>query len=96
MWKIIQELLPFVFVILLLTQWVIPIILNKRTWWIFKKESEDIKQKVTTNISHLKDEIENIKEVVDEVKSKVDIVKEKVEDNLKEAEDLKKIADKLK
>lgn len=93
MWKIIQELLPFVFVILLLTQWVLPLIFNKRTWWLFRGE---IKETPTANTSPLKDEIEATKVVVEAAKAKAEVVKEKAEGNLKDAEDLKKAADKLK
>jgi len=95
MWKIIQEVLPAVLIILFITQYVIPIVFNLKTWWLFRGEKKDSVIK-TTEPSTLSDEIEATKVVVDEAKAKVDIVKEKVEGNLKEAEDLKKAADKLK
>lgn len=97
MWKIIQELLPAVLVILFLSQYVIPVLFNKRTWWLFRGETEDleIKDKPTANPSQLFEEIEATKAVVDEAKAKAEVVQEKVDGNLKEAEDLKKAADKL-
>lgn len=97
MWKIIQELLPAVLVILLLTQYVIPVLFNKRTWWLFRGEKEEQKEiQKPTDTSTLLSEIEATKVVVDEAKAKAEVVKEKAEGNLKEAEDLKKAADKLK
>ncbi len=93
MWKIVQELLPIALVIIFLTQVLIPVILNKTTWWLFRPEK---KKKEVTNPLSLPDEINQTKTIVDEAKAKVDEVIEKVEGNLKSAEDLKKEAEKLK
>ena len=95
MWKIVQELLPILLVILFLTQWVLPILLNKRNWWLFRGEEKEEKSSKSEAPSTLVDEIKATKAVVDETKAKVTEVKEKVEGNLKSAEDLKKEADKL-
>jgi len=94
MWKVIQEVLPALLVILLLTQYVVPILFNGRTWWLFRGEKE-VKEEKTIDPSTLSEEIKVTKAVVDEAKAKVEVVKEKVEGNLKSAEDLKKEADKL-
>ncbi len=93
MWKIIQELLPFVLIILFLTQLVIPLLFNGTIFWLFRL---DKKKEITTNPSTLSDEIKATKVVVEDAKIKAEIVKEKAEGYLKSAEDLKKEADKLK
>lgn len=93
MWKIVQELLPALLVILFLTQWVIPIVFNFKTWWLFRRDRKKVIEKTEET---LLDEIKITKVVVDEVKQKVDVVINKVEQNLKSAEDLKKEAEKLK
>lgn len=95
MWKIVQELLPAVLIILLISQYVLPIVFNTRTWWLFRSEKKVVKEIETTKPSTLLDEIRATKVYVDETKTKVEIVQEKVEGNLKTAEDLKKEADKL-
>jgi len=94
MWKIIQELLPVILVVLFLTQYVLPILLDKPTWWLFRPSPKE-KINLPSSPSTLVDEIKATKSVVDEAKSKAELVKEKVEGNLKVAEDLKKEADKL-
>jgi len=90
MWKITQELLPWFLAVLLISQYVLPVIFNQQTWWLFRSKKTSPNQSST-----LADEINETKEVVDQAKSKVEIVKEKVEDNLKSAEDLKNKVDKL-
>jgi hypothetical protein len=92
MWKIIQQLLPAVLIILFLTQLVIPLLFNKKTWWLFRPEEKPSKPE---NPSTLVDEIKATKTYVDEAKAKASEVKQKVEGNLKSAEDLKKEADNL-
>jgi len=91
MWKVLQELLPIVLVILFITQLVIPMVFNLQTWWLFRPS-----KKKTTNPSSLSEEIETVKAVVDEAKAKANEVIEKAEGNLKSAEDLKNAAEKLK
>lgn len=94
MWKILQELLPIVLIILVLSQYILPILLNQKTWWLFRRE--DKKQEIKKTIpTVLLEEVQIAKTYVADVKMKVDIVKEKIDDNLKTAEDLKKEADKL-
>ena len=93
MWKVIQEVLPILLVVLLISQYVIPVVFNGTTWWLFKPEKKkEVKSTVTSTL--LKD-ITETKAVVDETKVKVEVVKNKVKENLKTAEDLKKEADKL-
>jgi len=95
MWKIIQEVLPITLVILLMTQYVVPIIFNGTTWWLFRKEKKT-NETVTADPSTLLEEIKATKVVIDTAKAKADVVKQKVDGNLKTAEDLKKEADNLK
>jgi len=97
MWKIVQEVLPALLVILFITQWVIPIVFNLKTWWLFRRgKKTEITEKPAVPSSTLLEEIESTKTVVNEAKAKANVVIEKVEENLKSAEDLKKAADKLK
>ena len=93
MWKIVQELIPAVLVILLLTQYVIPVIFNLQTWWLFKPSKKQEDKKVDS--SPLEVQIKETKEIVDTTKNKVEDIRAKVDENLKTAEDLKKDADKL-
>ena len=90
MWKVIQEILPILLVVLLISQYVVPVIFNKETWWLFKR-----KKKVSVEPTTLANEIDKTKIIVNETKAKVEFIQEKVKDNLKTAEDLKKEADKL-
>ncbi len=92
MWKIIQELIPFVLIILLISQIIVPLLFNGTTWWLFKKEK---KKELKVDSTTLSGEIKATKVIVDEAKTKAEIIKEKVEENLKTAEDLKKEADNL-
>jgi len=94
MWKIVQELLPAVLIILFLTQLVIPLLFNGTIFWLFRPNKK-VETK-TTEPSTLLNEIEATKVVVNEAKAKAEVVIEKVEENLKSAEDLKKEAEKLK
>lgn len=94
MWKIIQEVLPILLVVLFITQVAVPIIFNGQVFWLFKKEK--IKELETADPSTLSQEIKATKVVVDEAKAKAEIIKEKVDGNLRTAEDLKKEVDKLK
>lgn len=96
MWKIIQELLPITLVILFITQIVIPIIFNGKTFWLFRKEKEIKKEIEVLNPTTLSNEIKATKVIVDEAKDRAEKVIEKINGNLKTAEDLKKEADKLK
>ena len=93
MWKIVQELIPAVLVILLLTQYVIPVIFNLQTWWLFKPSKKQEDKKVGS--SPLEVQIKETKVEVDRTKNKVEDIRTKVDENLKSAEDLKKDADKL-
>ena len=93
MWKVIQEVLPILLVVLLISQYVIPVVFNGTTWWLFKPEKK--KEVKSTDTSTLLKDITETKAVVDETKVKVEVVKNKVKENLKTAEDLKKEADKL-
>lgn len=93
MWKIIQEVLPIILVVLLITQYVIPVAFNGTKWWLFKPEKK--KEVENSEPSTLLKDITETKAVVDETKAKVEVVKKKVKENLKTAEDLNKEADKL-
>lgn len=96
MWKIIQELTPILLVILLLSQYVIPVLLNQEKWWLFKIRKNKNKSPVLDESEKsLTDEVEEIRSSVNDVKTKANIVKEKVDENYKSAEDLKKETDNL-
>ena len=95
MWKIAQQLLPALLVILFVTQIIIPILFNGKTWWLFRPEKKKTEEK-TSDPSTLSDELKQTKTIVDETNAKVNTLKEKVEGNLKSAEDLKNEVDKLK
>jgi hypothetical protein len=92
MWKILQELIPAVLIILMITQYVIPVVFNFQTWWLFRPSKKKVKE---TNSSPLDVQIKETKEEVDRTKNKVEDIRAKVGENLKSAEDLKKDADKL-
>jgi len=94
MWRIVQEAIPILLVVLVLSQYVLPTVFNTEKWWLFKRT----KKKVSTvvNPTTLSEEIKSTQIVVEETKSKVDKVAEKVEENLKSAEDLKKEVENLK
>lgn len=92
MWKKLQELIPAVLVILVITQYVIPVVFNFQTWWLFRPSK---KKKTEVDSSPLGSQINEIKEVVHQTKTKVEDIRTKVDENLKSAEDLKKDADKL-
>lgn len=96
MWKIIQELTPILLVILLLSQYVIPVLLNQEKWWLFKIRKNKNKIPVLDESEKsLTDEVEEVKSSVNETKTKANIVKAKVDKNYKSAEDLKKETDNL-
>lgn len=90
MWRILQELIPIVLVVLVITQYVIPVVFNLETWWLFKKS-----KKKEVGSSPLEVQIKETKEIVDVTKNKVEDIRAKVDENLKTAEDLKKDADNL-
>lgn len=92
MWKILQQIIPVLLVILVLTQYVIPVLFNLQTWWLFKPSKNKNKQ---VDSSPLEVQIKETKEIVDSTKNKVEDIRTKVDENLKSAEDLKKDADKL-
>jgi biopolymer transport protein ExbD len=92
MWKIVQELIPIVLVVLLLTQYVLPLVFNQPTWWLFRPSKSEEKP---VDSSPLEVQIKETQEIVDETKNKVEDIRAKVDENLKTAEDLKKDADKL-
>lgn len=93
MWKVIQDLLPAVLIILVITQYIIPILLGTKTWWLFRPSS--IKEELKKEETALNDEIESVKTTVGEIKTKISVIKEKVDEKLKSAEDLKKESDNL-
>ncbi len=92
MWKIVQMLLPALLVILFITQYMLPLLFNRRTWWLFRGEEEKV---VKSKESDLESELNVTKLVVADAKDKAKKVKEKVNGNLKTAKDLKDEADNL-
>ena len=91
MWRIVQELIPIVLVILLVSQLILPMIMNQRTWWLFRKP----RKVVVEDPESLTSEVEKTKIIVNETKDKVNKVREKVDYNYKSAEELKQETDKL-
>lgn len=37
MWKVIQELIPVLLIILLITQIVVPLLTNSKVFWLFRR-----------------------------------------------------------
>lgn len=89
MWKIFQQFIPLILIILFITQYVIPIIFNRTTWWLFKGKSKN------SNDSSLTSELDSTEEEINKAKEKASKLKEKLKDNLDSAQDLKDKADKL-
>lgn len=93
MYKILEQITPWILIVLFITQVVIPLLLNKKMFWMFRKsETEEIKKEV---VSDLETEIEKVEEAAEIVKNKASEVKSKVDDVVKSAEDLKKKAENL-
>ena len=87
-YRLLETVIPWFLVVLFITQMVIPLILNKKMFWLFRKsETEEIKKEI---VSDLEAEIEKAKEVSNFAKEKAGQVKSKVDDVVKSAEDLKK------
>jgi len=95
MWKILQQALPWLLIILIFSQYVIPLIFNQQTWWLFKSNKKSVKEPENSESTPLTKEVEETKIIVNEVKEKVSKVKDKVDQNYKSAEDLKKETDNL-
>lgn len=96
MWKIIQELLPWFLVILIFSQYVIPVIIDQETWWLFKlHRKKNVKAQSSTEDKTLNEEVDQTKNLVKDTKQKVQKVKKKVDDNFKSAKDLKDETDNL-
>jgi len=95
MWKILQTLLPWLLIILIFSQYIIPLIFNQEKWWLFKSSKKNTKDLENSKETTLTKEVEETKIVVNEVKEKVTKVKDKVDQNFKSAEDLKKETDNL-
>lgn len=64
MWKIFQEFIPLILIILFITQYVIPIIFNRTTWWLFRGKSKN------SNNSSLTSELDSTEEEINKVKEK--------------------------
>lgn len=100
MWTMIQDLLPALLIILVLTQYIIPIILGTKTWWLFKpstikEELKAEKKAIVDDIASVKAKVEAVKTKVNEVKTEINEVKAKVDETFKSAEDLKNESDNL-
>lgn len=94
MWKVIQEVLPFLLVVLVISQYVIPVLFKSKTWWLFRPSDKKEETKVEKP-SNLSSELEETKKIVDQTKEKVGKVQEKVAEHFKSAEELKKESDGL-
>ncbi len=81
MWKIISLILPWFIVIIIFSQVILPLILKKDMFWLFKKKKAE--EKIS-----LEDE-------VDETGEKVTELKNKVNEHYKDAETLKRKSDSI-
>lgn len=95
MWKILQQWMPWILVLLIFSQYIIPTLFNQQTWWLFRGNKKNTKEIESSDGNELIKEVEDTKNVVNETKEKVNKVKSKVDKNYKSAEDLKKETDNL-
>ena len=86
MWKILQEIIPLLLIILLISQYILPITFNTQKWWLFKNNKKS---------NNIKEDINIIKEKVTIIKKEVTDIQNKTTNNLKDAKDLKDDADNL-
>ncbi len=84
MWIVLQEVIPFLLIVVFATQIFIPAFFdNIKFFWIFRREKKDIPLPPVPEIKNeLKDEVQ-------QAKTKYVDVKNKVNENLKQAETLK-------
>jgi hypothetical protein len=94
MWPIISIALEILVGVIVITQIIIPVILNYPLFWLFKKkvviEPEEAKDEPS-----LKDELASARKVAEEAKKKVNEVREKVDKHYRNAEEMKDDAEDL-
>ena len=91
MWRIISLLLPWFIGIMIVSQVIIPLILKKDMFWLFRKK----KKQQFKNPTSLEEEISSAWEDVFRTEEKVAGVKNKANENYEEAKKLKKKADSI-
>lgn len=88
MWKVVQELLPILLIILIVSQIIYPIIVDKPLFWLFRRE-----KKVDTNkpgYESFDDEVEKLNSKFDEKEKDLNDVVESIEDKAAKIAELKK------
>ncbi len=91
MWKVLQQALPWLLALFIITQVILPTLLDTPMFWMFKRKAKKVDKPVT----ELEAELESTKEVVAEAKEKVKETREKVDAHFKSAEELKNDSDNL-
>jgi F0F1-type ATP synthase membrane subunit b/b' len=94
MWPIISVALEIIVGLIVITQIIIPGILDYPLFWLFKKKIV-IHPKIDEEEPSLNDELKSAKKTADEAKKKVNDIREKVDKHHREAEEMKDEADDL-
>jgi hypothetical protein len=102
MWKVFQEVLPWLLAIIVVTQIILPTLTDTPMFWMFKRKAktkveptEEVKPTKPVFDHELVEEVEKAKEKVAQTKDVVKEVREKVDAHHKSAEDLKRETDSL-
>ena len=90
MWKIISFLLPWFIVVIILSQVILPLILKRQLFWLFRKKKVADAEEIS-----LEEEIKEAEKEVINTGIKVAGIQEKVNKHYKEAEKLKKKSDSI-
>jgi hypothetical protein len=94
MWPIISISLEIIVGLIVITQIIIPGILDYPLFWLFKKKVV-INPGTEKEEPSLSDELKSAKKVADEAKKKVNDIREKVDKHHQKAEEMKDEADDL-
>ena len=92
MWTILQRVLPWLLLILFISQIAVPLLFDTPTFWLFKRGAFKTKKPIE---DELHANLEKVEEVVEQVKGQVKDVQDKAKENLKTAEDIKRKSDGL-
>lgn len=87
MWKVVQELLPILLIILIISQIVYPILMDKPLFWLFRKE-----KKVDTSkpgYESFDEEVEKLSGKYDEKEKDLNEVVESIEEKAAKIAELK-------
>jgi hypothetical protein len=94
MWPIISIALEITVALVVITQLIIPGILDYPLFWLFRKKVV-IDPESHQEEPSLNDELKSVKKVADEARRKVDDIREKVDKHHRKAEEMKDEADDL-